>query len=85
MKIQQTVWELQQTIVEGLKIAGGGKLSDANIEVLKHQVIEIAGKKISDPAKNLLTAAGTDVTALITGAAEDLIAKWHITGMQLEM
>jgi hypothetical protein len=72
---QMTVGELQQTVVEKLKAAGGGKLTEA-------QIVELAGllraktlEKLSVPVTDLLTAAAVDVNALITGAGEEWIAK----------
>ena len=72
---QMTVGELQQTLVEKLKISGGGKLSEAQItelgEMLKAKTLE----KLSNPALTLLTAAAVDVEALIRGAAESWLNK----------
>jgi hypothetical protein len=72
---QMTVGELQQTVVEKLKAAGGGKLTEA-------QIVELAGllraktlEKLSVPVTDLLTAAAVDVNALITGAGEEWVAK----------
>ena len=72
---QLTVGELQQTIVDKLKAAGGGKLTEAQItelgELLKAKTLQ----KLSAPVVDLLTATAVDVQALITGAGEDWIAK----------
>ncbi len=72
---QITVGELQQTVVEKLKSAGGGKLTEAQIaelgELLKTKTME----KLSNPAMSLLEAAAVDVQALICGAGENWINK----------
>ena len=72
---QLTVGELQQTVVEKLKAAGGGKLTEAQVaelgELLKAKTLQ----KLSTPVIDLLTAAAVDVQALITGAGEDWIGK----------
>ena len=72
---QITVGELQQTVVDKLKAAGGGKLSEEQIAELGQQLINKTYEKMSNPAFNLLLAARVDVEALITGAGEDWIAK----------
>ncbi len=72
---QITVSELQQTVVEKLKAAGGGKLTPVQIDELKQKLIDKTLEKMSDPAFNLLYAARVDVEALITGAGEAWIAK----------
>ena len=72
---QITVGELQQTIVEKLKAAGGGKLNEEQIaqlgELLKTKTIE----KLSNPAISLLEAAAVDLEALICGAGENWLNK----------
>lgn len=72
---QITVGELQQTVVEKLKAAGGGKLTEAQIaelgEMLKTKTLE----KLSNPALTLLEAAAVDVQALICGAGENWLCK----------
>lgn len=68
---KQTVVELQQTTVDSLKKAQGGKLTDEQITDLKQKVIEITVKKLSSPTINLLEAAQCDIITLITSAAEN--------------
>ncbi len=72
---QSTVGELQQTVVEKIKAAGGGKLTEAQIaelgELLKTKTME----KLSNPAITLLEAAAVDVQALICGAGENWLHK----------
>lgn len=71
---QVTVLELQQTAVEAMKAASAdGKLSESEIEELGALLLQKALDKMSDSAKNVLTSAGVDITAVITGAGEALI------------
>ena len=71
----QTVVELQQTVVEGLKAsAKDGKLTREEIDELGQEVVVGAIKKLSVPSVNLLRAAGVDLEAYIKGAAEKWVA-----------
>lgn len=71
---QLTVLELQQTVVEGLKAASAdGKLTQDEIAKLGTQLVDMTMKKMSNSAKNLLTSAGVDITAIIKGAGEAMI------------
>ena len=70
---QQTVLELQQTTVEGMKKAH--KLTKDEITELGKLLIDGAMAKMSDTSKNLLNAAGVDISAIIRGAGEALIAR----------
>lgn len=71
---QLTVLELQQTVVDGWKAASAdGKLSQDEVAELGKMLIEKTMEKMSDSAKSLLTAAGVDITAIITGAGEAMI------------
>lgn len=71
----QTVAELQQTVVEGLKTAAeDGKLTQEEISELGYQVIYRTMRKLSEPSISLLTAAGVDLEAYIQGAAEKWVA-----------
>lgn len=71
---QLTVLELQQTVVEGWKAASAdGKLSQDEIAELGKLLVQKTMEKMSDSAKNLLTSAGVDITAIITGAGEAMI------------
>lgn len=75
---QQTVMELQQTIVEGLKEkAADGKLTDEEIEGLCLSLLTKTKEKMSLPAIKVLEAAAVDVNALIRGAGEALIERMH--------
>ena len=71
---QQTVLELQQTVVDQLKAASAdGKLSKAEISDLGNLLLAGTKEKMSDTTINLLNAAGVDVDALIRGAGEAII------------
>ena len=75
---QQTVMELQQTIVDGMKAASSdGKLSEDEIKTLGIMLIEKTKEKMSGAAIDLLVAASVDVNALIRGAGEALISQMH--------
>jgi hypothetical protein len=67
---RQTVSELEQTLVKTYKAAGTGKLSADQIAVLQSQLLNKTAEKLSQPVRELLEAAQTDVGALITGAGE---------------
>ena len=73
---EKTALELQQTTVEGLKKASAdGKLTKDEIDELGKLLIDGALAKMSDAAKGVLNAAGVDLTAIIKGAGEAMIAK----------
>lgn len=75
---QQTVMELQQTLVDELKEkAADGKLSEGEIEELGFMLIDKTKQKMSLSAIGLLEAASVDVNALIRGAGEALIKLMH--------
>lgn len=65
-----------QTTVDKLKAASAdGKLSKDEIDELGKLLIDGALAKMSDAAKGVLNAAGVDLTAIIKGAGEALLAK----------
>ena len=71
---QRTVLELQQTTVEAMKAANeDGKLTEAEIEHLGAMLLEKALAQMSQPAIDLLAAAGKDITAIIQSAGEAMI------------
>lgn len=73
---QQTVGELQQTVVGQLKAGReDGKLTEEEIAALGEALLHRTMEKMSAPTSHLLNAATVDVTALIKGAGEDWIAK----------
>lgn len=75
---QQTVLELQQTVVEGMKAAAqDGKLSEEEITELSIMLLNKTKQQMSLPAIKLLEAAAVDVNALIRSAGEALIAELH--------
>ncbi len=75
---QQTVMELQQTLVEELKDkAADGKLSEDEITELGFLLVNKTKQKMSLSAIGLLEAASVDVNALIRGAGEALIERMH--------
>ena len=75
---QQTVLELQQTVVEGLKnSAADGKLTEDEINTLAITLLARTKEKMSLPAMQILEAAAVDVNALIRGAGEALISEMH--------
>ena len=72
---QITVGELKQTVVDGMKAASkDGKLTKYEIAQLGQLLYEKTTAKLSASAMDVLTAAQVDITALITGTAEHLIA-----------
>lgn len=78
---EKTVLELQQTTVDKLKAASAdGKLTKDEIDELGKLLIDGALAKMSDAAKSVLNAAGVDITAIIKGAGEALIAKRNAKG-----
>lgn len=71
-----TVLELQQTVVNDLKAAAAdGKLTQEEIGKLKSDVISMSLAKLSNASVKVLTAAGVDISAIITGAAEAMIGE----------
>ena len=71
---QRVVLELQQTVVEGMKaVSEDGKLSDSEIEHLGALLLEKALAQMSQPAKRILEAAGSDLCGIIQSAGEGMI------------
>ena len=71
---QLTVLELQQTLVDGWKEAhADGKLTNEEKEQLGTALLYKTKEKMSAPAMTLLSAAGVDVNAIITGAGEAMV------------
>jgi len=72
---QITVGELKQTVVDGMKAASkDGKLTKDEITQLGQLLFEKTTTKLSASAMDVLTAAQVDISALITGTAEQLIS-----------
>jgi len=73
----QTAGELQQTIVSDLKAARkDGKLTPADIDDLGVRLFNITKAKLSDATKELVIASGADLDAIISGACENILARW---------
>ena len=72
---QDTVGELQQTLVNAWKEAQGGKLTAGQVRDLKAQLQAKTMQKLSEPVTALLNSAQADVSALITGVAESMIGR----------
>ena len=73
---EQTVLELQQTVVDGLKEASAdGKLTRDEIERLGKLLLKGTLAKMSDSGIKVLKAANVDINAIVTGAGEALIAR----------
>ena len=73
---QITVGELKQTVVDGMKAAHkDAKLTKEEVAQLGQLLYEKTTAKLSASAMDVLTAAQVDISALITGTAEQLIGK----------
>lgn len=73
---EQTVLELQQTVVDGLKEASAdGKLTKDEIADLGKKLLEGTLAKMSESGIGVLKAANVDINAIVTGAGEALIAQ----------
>ena len=73
---QITVGELKQTVVDGMKAAHkDGKLTQEEITQLGQLLYEKTMAKLSASAMDVLTAAQVDISAMITGTAEQLIGQ----------
>ncbi len=76
-----TALELQQTVVDDLKAAAvDGKLTKEEIAKLKNDLLAMSMAKLSNASVKVLTAAGVDISAIITGAGEAVIAQLKTTG-----
>lgn len=72
--VAQTVAELQQTLVEDLKAASeDGKLDDDEIKMLGELLVKGATAKLSEPAAELIKAAGIDIAEYIKSVAEGYV------------
>lgn len=70
--------ELEHTLVPILKKkAENGKLSDADIEKLKTEILAIVMSKTSTIAQEVLSAAAVDIVALVQSASENYNAIIH--------
>lgn len=74
--VKQTVRELNQTIVAELKEKSpDGKLTDIQIADLNARLLTLVKAKTDEVTIALLTAAGADLDALITGQCEAYLDK----------
>ena len=74
--VEDTVDELQQTVVDGLKAAASdGKLTPEEVSALNAKLLDLVKAKMAQPAIDLLSAAQIDINALIVGMAEAAIKK----------
>jgi len=73
---EQTVLELQQTVVDGLKEASSdGKLTKEEVAQLGRLLLDGTLQKMSEASMGVLKGANVDINALVTGAGEAMIAK----------
>lgn len=73
---ETTVWELQQTVVDGLKEASAdGKLTQNEVKNLGKLLLDGTLAKMSESGIGVLKAANVDINAIVTGAGEALIAR----------
>lgn len=71
---QQTVLELQQTVVDDIKAGReSGKLTPAEIEDLGQRLVSGVYAKMSDSVEQLLESAGVDIIQLIQSSGEAFI------------
>ena len=69
--VKQTVRELNQTVVSKLKEASpDGKLTQAQISALNEELLAMVKAKADEVTIAMITAAGSDLDALITGQCE---------------
>ena len=77
---EQTVLELQQTLVTEMKEASvDGKLTTEEIHALGALLLTGAREKMSDTGLGVLEAANVDISAIITGAGEAMIARMKMS------
>lgn len=71
---RQTVGELMQVFVNDWKAENvDGKLTPEEIETLREELLRLVIAKTDTETRALIEAAGADLTALITGEAENWI------------
>lgn len=72
--VYSTVGELQQTVVDGLKAgAEDGKLDPDEVKALGEKLVEITCSKLSQPAADIINAAGIDLIAYIKSLGEHYV------------
>ena len=73
---ETTVMELEQTYVNRWKAASeDGKLTDGEKQQLHALLLDGTKAKLSEASYKILSAAGTDLTNLILGAGESVLAR----------
>ena len=73
---ETTVMELEQTYVNAWKAASeDGKLSEGEKQQLHALLLDGTKAKLSEASYKILSAAGTDLTNLILGAGEAVLAR----------
>ena len=76
--IENTVRELQQTLVENFKESSAdGKLSESEIENLNSALVDKVIQNLSVPSINILNKGGIDITEMIISYGETVIQKMH--------
>lgn len=71
--VQETVKELQQTLVNNWKENQNGRLTPDQIKTLQNELLAITLSKLSKPTLGLLEGAKVDIIAMISSAAESFI------------
>ena len=72
--VASTVEELQQVLVDDMKAAAAdGKLTEDEIRMLGERVVKGSVAKLTDPAIELIKAAGIDITEYIRSVAETYV------------
>lgn len=74
---QETVLELQQTMVYAWKENQSGKLTEEQKELLQAQLLEVTLAKLTEPTLKLLAGSKADILTMITSAAESYIQQMH--------
>lgn len=73
---ETTVMELEQTYVKARKaMSADGKLTKGEVQALNAMLLDGVKAKLSETSMKVLTAAGTDIKALILGAGEAVLQK----------
>ena len=73
--VLKTVGKLKQEFVDNWKEANGGKLTEEQIAYLKNETLNITISTLSQPAIDLLKAAGVDFIEYVRNAAETWVGQ----------
>lgn len=83
--VLKTVGKLKQEFVDNWKEANGGKLTEEQKAYLKNETLSITISTLSQPAIDLLEAAGVDFIEYVRNAAETWVGQLnHGEGVLLE-